>query len=113
MIQPDQLEKFNTELSTNEVITTVVVNSAVQKKGRFAVKKRVKRIVKRFLKKNNSFGSVLASRKFRLGALLLLVGILGAISINIFSLAQIFGWLSGLIAFGGLILMIWSLIEHS
>ncbi|MFT4664404.1 MAG: hypothetical protein ACI8YQ_004672 [Polaribacter sp.] len=75
--------------------------------------KRVKRLIKRVFKKNNSFGNVLASGKFRLGALLLLIGIIGAIVINIFTLAQIFGWLAGIIALAGLVLMIWSLIEHS
>ncbi|MFK7807452.1 MAG: hypothetical protein AB8F74_06560 [Saprospiraceae bacterium] len=77
------------------------------------LKKRFKKFTKRFLKKNNSFGNVLTSRKFRIGALLFLVGLIGAIVINVISLAQIFGWLAGVIALAGLVLMIWSLIEHS
>lgn len=75
--------------------------------------KRVKRLFKRFFKKNNSFGGIFSSPKFRLGAVFLLVGILAGLVFSIFALPQIFGWLAGVVATAGLVLMIWGLIEHS
>ncbi len=75
--------------------------------------KKIQQFTKRLDRKNNSFGNVFSSRKFQLGLLLLVVGIALAIAINIFSLAQILGWLAGIISFAGIVLMVWALIEFS
>jgi len=77
------------------------------------VVKRMKRIVKRFFKKNNSFGSVLEDRTFRIGAILLLAAIIGGLVANFLSFGGLIGWLSGIAALVGLIMMVWALIEHS
>jgi hypothetical protein len=95
-----------------DVNALLVIEKTQSKKQQYA-KKLMKQISKRMDKMNNSFGSVFSSPRFRLGALLLLLGIIGGILVNILTLAQIFGWLSGLVALAGLILMIMALVAHS
>jgi hypothetical protein len=98
--------------SAVDVSTLLAVTQTQLEKHQYG-KKLMKQIKRRMDKMNNSFGSVFSSPRFRLGALLLLLGIIGALLVNLLSLAQIFGWLSGLVALAGLILMIMALIAHS
>jgi len=79
------------------------------------VKKLLQKIEKRIEKKQQKrsrYGDIWDDLKFRAGVLLLAVALGLAIVAAIIDIIGIIGFLSGLFALAGLILLIWSLVEY-
>jgi len=113
MVKPVNVDTLSSVSAQGLTTAPPVFEKKSSSKKQWKVKKKVKRLLKRLKKKNNSFGNVLESRRFRLGVLLLLIGIIAGLFTQFIALGQLIGWLAGVTALIGLIFIIWALIEHS
>lgn len=87
-------------------------NTKRAKRKQEKLRKKMRKLEAKIAKKEAvRGGNIWGDAKFRVGIILLVAAILAALLSSLF-LGGFFGFLGGLLALGGLVLVLWSLIEN-
>ena len=119
-VEKDKVSNSNADTAAEHATTSTAIAKESKKTLRKErrIQKRLKKLNKRLAKIDKKygkkyFGGATDNDKFRLGFLAFLAGLGFVILVNIIGLGWLLGGLGGLVAFIGICLMIWGVLEYS